>query len=197
MKYLMSLVNCFVVALFAFHAPTISANYGTSMEGDSTIVTYVHHLAADSAHARFAFGKSNPYDSAHLYPISGASNVILVADDKLDLDSVGTHLVTIRVWIGGAVADTSIGVWRHVDDALLLDTLRYQTDMLDAVAVFLGACDGCYMRMYPEGGTANKDSVVIIDPSMGADSLRGKVVWYHGTTPSVYDSSYYYYDEPW
>ena len=173
-----------------------AGNYGSSSERDSTIVTYVHHVAADSAHARFAFGETAPYDSAFLYPIAGASNKMLLADDKLNLDSVGTHFVPILVWIGGAVADTTIGVWMH-HDALLLDTLRYQTDLLDAVTVFLGACDGCYMRLYPEGGTANKDSVVIIDPSKGNDSLRGKIVWYHGTSPSVYDSSYFYYDEPW
>ena len=180
-----------------FRGVSLAGNYGSSMEGDSTVVTYVHHVAADSAHARFAFGEAAPYDSAHLYPISGSSNAVLVAGDKLDLDSVGTHLVTVRVWIGGAVADTSIGAWRHEDDALVLDTLRYQSDMLEMLTVFFGACDGCYVRMYPEGGAANKDSAVVIDPSMGADSLRGKVVWYHGTVPSVYDTSAFYYDEPW
>lgn len=72
-----------------------------------------------------------------------------------------------------------------------------QQSILSGLSKFFGACDGCYQRLYPEGGTENKDSVIIIDPSLGNDSLVGKVVFYHGTTPSVYDSSYFYIDEPW
>jgi hypothetical protein len=53
------------------------------------------------------------------------------------------------------------------------------------------------MREYPEGGLANKDSTIIIDPSLGADSLVGKVIYLHGTVDDVADSSYFYLDEPW
>lgn len=65
-----------------------------------------------------------------------------------------------------------------------------------ALISYMGACDSCYQRLYPEGGTSNKDSVVIIDPSLGADSLVAKIIFKHGTTPSVYDTSYFYI-APW
>ena len=68
---------------------------------------------------------------------------------------------------------------------------------LDGLVMYFGACDGCYQILYPRGGTQNKDSVIVIDPSLGNDSLVGKIVFYHGTTPAVYDSSYFYQDEPW
>jgi len=72
-----------------------------------------------------------------------------------------------------------------------------QQAVLNGLSKYFGACDGCYQILYPRSGTVNKDSVIIIDPSLGNDSLVGKIIFYHGTTPSVYDSSYYYIDEPW
>jgi hypothetical protein len=62
---------------------------------------------------------------------------------------------------------------------------------------YWGACDDCYYRLYPEGGFANKDSALIIDPSLGADSLVGKITYRHGTEDDVVDTSYFYVDEPW
>lgn len=67
---------------------------------------------------------------------------------------------------------------------------------LDALIRYFGACDNCYQRLFPLGGVANKDSVIIIDPSLGADSLIAKIRFFHGTTPSVYDSAYFYI-APW
>jgi hypothetical protein len=76
-------------------------------------------------------------------------------------------------------------------------------DVLDIV-YYLGACDGCYYRMYPEGGFANKDSAIVIDPSLGVDSLVWKIIYLHGTQDDVVDTtynyrdeSYFYLDEPW
>lgn len=201
------LVRCFVVAalsclflgilLFALQ-DVHGSGYGSSFEGDSTVVTYVHHVEVDSAHCRFAFGEAVPYDSAFLYPVAGVTNKMLIADDKLDLDSAGAHVVSIIVYDDDVVIDTTYGLWLHdVVTPVLIDTLRYLSDMSEALAAYFGTCDECYQILYPRDGTANKDSVIIVDPSRGADSLRGKIIWHHDNVAGVYDSSYFYFDEPW
>lgn len=139
------------------------------------------------------------------YPSEDGVTGRYIVTDEASGDSIAggalteTERATLTYWKGSATlnpgsytvegfifagSDTSIG--------------SYRVDVYPrALAMFFGACDGCYQRLYPEGGTANKDSAIIIDPSLGNDSLVGKVVFYHGTTPSVYDSAYFYYDEPW
>ena len=81
-------------------------------------------------------------------------------------------------------------------DSLLTLLVNVKGRTLDLV-YYWGACNGCYYRLFPEGGVTNKDSVIIIDPSLGADSLVGKIIYLHGTEPTVYDSAYFYRDEPW
>ena len=76
---------------------------------------------------------------------------------------------------------------------ILVEVKGYSLDL----AYYWGACDGCYYRLYPEGGLADKDSAIIIDPSQGADSLVGKVVYLHGTDVEIVDTVYFYRDEPW
>jgi len=89
------------------------------------------------------------------------------------------------------------------------DSVRFRMDAADSTVLasikamasnlvaFFGACDDCYYRLFPAGGAANKDSMIVIDPSQsGADTLLGKIVWKHGTVPAVYDSAYFY-RKPW
>lgn len=64
----------------------------------------------------------------------------------------------------------------------------YTVELEDASGTFWCACDSCYQRLFPESGTAWKDSSICINPTMGADSLRSKIIYYHGTNPSVYDT---------
>ena len=65
----------------------------------------------------------------------------------------------------------------------------YRVELEDASGAFWCACDSCYVRLFPESGGAPKDSAICINPTMGADSLRSKVIYYHGTNPSVYDTA--------
>lgn len=81
-------------------------------------------------------------------------------------------------------------------DSILSILGTVTADVLD-IAYYWGACDGCYYRLFPESGTPNKDSAIVIDPSRGADSLVGKVIYLHGTEDAVVDTSYFYRDEPW
>lgn len=173
-----------------------AGNYGMSTKGDSTIVTYTHHVNADSAHCAFRYGgkdlATNAYDSIFLYPVGGGVDGIhLIADDYLDLDSIGAHTVMITVFDGGAIIDTTFGVWVH--DVANQDL----NDMIYDIVAYWGACDSCYQIMWPRDGSSNKDSMWVIDPSRGDDSLVGMVRWHHSNVPSVYDSSYFYFDEPW
>ena len=81
-------------------------------------------------------------------------------------------------------------------DSLLSMLTNVKGRVLDLV-YYWGACDDCYYRLFPEGGSPNKDSAIIIDPSLGADSLVGKVIYLHGTDETVVDTAYFYRDEPW
>ncbi len=117
--------------------------------------------------------------------------------------TIGVGSYIVQGFIFG-VTDTSAGSYRldvypqAINDTLLIlqDSIESQDDVLNAITAYMGACDGCYQRLYPEGGISSKDSIVIIDPSLGNDSLVAKVVFKHGTTPSVYDTSYFYV-APW
>jgi len=93
---------------------------------------------------------------------------------------------------------TALGdsLYNERTDSLLTMLTTVKGDVLD-IAYYWGACDGCYYRLFPEGGLTNKDSAIIIDPSLGPDSLVGKIIYLHGTEPTVYDSAYFYRDEPW
>jgi hypothetical protein len=81
-------------------------------------------------------------------------------------------------------------------DSILSILGTVTADVLD-IAYYWGACDGCYYRLFPESGTPNKDSAIMIDPSRGADSLVGKIIYLHGTEDAVVDTAYFYRDEPW
>ncbi len=81
-------------------------------------------------------------------------------------------------------------------DSLVSLLIDVKGRVLDLV-YYWGACDDCYYRLFPEGGSANKDSAIIIDPSLGADSLVGKVLWLHGTAPTIVDTAFFYRDDPW
>jgi len=136
-------------------------------------------------------------DSTHAYDgwIAHQSTVDTLVDSLSSQDGWVAHQTTIdSLW------DSLLAVRGSL--LVVLDSLEnmeawiaQQTEVAGLIA-FLGACDECYQRLYPEGGQANKDSVVIIDPSLGADSLIAKIVFKHGTTPTVYDSSYFYL-APW
>ena len=102
------------------------------------------------------------------------------------------YIFTLKLWDGSDSASSWVFYWPILTTAIA----DIQAE-LDGLVMYFGACDGCYQILYPRSGTANKDSVIIIDPSLGNDSLVGKIVFYHGTTPSVYDSSYFFKDEPW
>jgi len=194
-----------VIAFMSLKVGYVTAgNYGSSVEGDSTVVAYTHHTEADSAHCAFIYGgkdaETNAYDSSFLYPVGGGTDGLhLIADNYLDLDSAGMHVVRIITFNGGAVIDTTYGGWFHdVVSPTLLDTLRTHTVILQTFEAYWGTCDGCYTILYPRDGSANKDSAIVIDPSQtGSDTLRGKTVWFHNNVPGVYDSSYYYFSWPW
>lgn len=173
-----------------------NANSGMSVEGDSAFVTYVHNIGADSAQAHFAFGTAAPYLTMSLLPIAGVTNVMLISDEVMDLDSIGGHHVLIEVYDDDVIIDSMIGVWYHENYATLYDTLTDIHGDLYILMAYLGACDDCYMVLYPADGTANKDSTVMFDPSLGADSAVGKVVWNHNNAADVYDTAYFYYN-PW
>lgn len=104
-------------------SPLFANNFGQSTEGDSTIVTYTHQFALDSAWITFAFGYSNPYDSVKASPITGSGTHKQLKSTYLNLDSIGTHYVMVKAFIGGAIVDTVVGVWLHEDYARGLDSL--------------------------------------------------------------------------
>ena len=134
---------------------------------------------ADGSHWDSTAGAARAYCARYDTTITGLSN-----------DTA--YLVTLRMWDGSDSASTWIFYWPILTTAIA----DIQAE-LDGLVMYFGACDGCYQILYPRSGTANKDSVIVIDPSLGNDSLVGKIVFYHGTTQSVYDSTYYYIDEPW
>lgn len=107
------------------------------------------------------------------------------------------YLVTLRMWDGSDSASSWVFYWPVLATTTIShDEWVAQQAILSGLSKYFGACDGCYQRLYPEGGTQNKDSVIVIDPSLGNDSLVGKIIFYHGTVPAVYDSSYFYI-APW
>jgi len=169
----------------------VAGNYGMSTEGDSTIVTYTHHVAADSAHCAFRFGGDNlevaAYDSVFLFPVGGGVDGIhLIADGKLDLDSIGMHNVMITVFDGGDIIDTTFGGWYH--DGYSATTNAYAANLVG----FFGACEGCIQRMFPFDGSPNKDSMWVYDPALGADSVIGRLIWNHSNSADVYDTATFY-----
>lgn len=96
------------------------------------------------------------------------------------------------------IHDSLMWAVRIVIDSLFdasIDTVMHVAD-LDNLIYFWGACDSCYYRLFPEEGQANKDSSIVINPKLGADSLVGKIIFKHGTVPSVYDTAYFY-RAPW
>ena len=148
-----------------------------------------------------------------LTPIfSGADSNILGAEIGDNLDSIGTHVVKIVYYEPQNNGDSSFtsGIWYHGADeadfkygggddsvqAYLAPGDSTRLHEIYNIVYFWGACDSCYQRMYPEGGTANKDSVIIIDPSQGADSLVAKIEYIHGVTASVVDTAYFFL-APW
>lgn len=102
----------------------------------------------------------------------------------------------------GSLTDTELraaigdSLYNERMDSLLTVLVEVKGYSLD-LAYYWGACDGCYYRLFPEGGLADKDSAIIIDPSQGADSLVGKVVYLHGTDVQIVDTVYFYRNEPW
>ena len=188
------IIGMALIALWPVAMP-YAGNYGSSSESDSTIVTYTHHVVADSAHCAFRFGGANletdAYDSAFLYPVGGGVDGLhLIADALLDLDSTGMHTVMITVFDGGVVIDTSFGGWFH--DA---SNQGISVEVGNLVG-FFGACDGCYQRMFPFDGSANKDSMWVIDQSLGNDSVIGRLIWDHSNVADVYDTARFYNTGP-
>lgn len=60
---------------------------------------------------------------------------------------------------------------------------------------FFGACDSCYMRYFPDDGSPNKDSVMVIDRSReGADTILAvlKINHKQSASDNIMDTSYYY-----
>lgn len=113
-------------------------------------------------------------------------------EDQFKADVSGLSTLAdndIRVALG----DT---LYNSRTDSILAVLATVAADVLD-IAYYWGACDGCYYRLYPESGTSNKDSAIIIDPSLGVDSMVAKVVYLHGTDVQVVDTVYFYRDEPW
>lgn len=185
-----------IIAIISMRpALTHAGNYGSSTENDSTVITYTHHISADSAHCAFRFGgvnlETDAYDSVFLYPVDGGVDGIhFIADALLDLDSIGFHNVMITVFDGGAIIDTTYGGWMH--DA---NNQNISVEVSDLVG-FFGACDGCYQRMFPFDGSSNKDSMWVIDQSLGVDSVIGRLIWGHSNVPSIYDTAKFYNTGP-
>ena len=180
------------ILLYDMNVERVTAgNYGASTEGDSTIETNTHHVVDDSAHCAFRFGGKNletdAYDSAFLYPVGGGVDGLhLIADALLDLDSIGYHSVMITVFDGGAIIDTTYGGWCHDENNIMLG---------DLVGYF-GACEGCYQRMFPFDGSPNKDSMWVIDATLGNDSVIGRLLWHHVNVADVYDTATFHNTGP-
>ena len=152
------------------------------LAGQSFGATYVKftYPSGDGTSGRFIIANEASGDSVAGGSLSETDRGAMTYWTGSATVSPGSYIVQGFIFEG---TDTSAGSYR-------LDVYP------EAIAVFMGACDSCYQRLYPEGGTSNKDSIIIIDPSLGNDSLVAKVVFKHGTTPSVYDTSYFYI-APW
>jgi len=123
--------------------------------------------------------------------------------DNLDSDTTSGMGAWFAGWFNADYWLTAVGfsTFDHTSDRVtLVDSsagdISIAANRVTDLAYFFGACDECYYRLYPEGGLANKDSAIMIDPSLGADSLVGKIIFIHGTVEAVYDTAYFY-RAPW
>lgn len=135
-------------------------------------------------------GGSSPWSEAEVDSILNAMADANKENFKADVSGLSTLTDTE---LRAALGDSLYSERMNSLETLLIEVKGYSLDL----AYYWGACDGCYYRLYPEGGSPNKDSAIIIDPSLGADSLVGKVIYLHGTDEIVVDTAYFYRDEPW
>jgi len=126
--------------------------------------------------------------AANLDSLEGAIKDVNKANFKANVSGLATD-ANIRTALGDSLYSERM-------DSVVNLLINVKGRVLDLV-YYWGACDDCYYRLYPEGGLADKDSAIIIDPSLGADSLVGKVIYNHGTDIEVVDSAYFYRDDPW
>lgn len=125
-------------------------------------------------------------------PASGSSQILIETDGYVAADAAQ---------VGGSVAAADslrsmlTGTLRTLS---VRNTADFKADVTGVAALqyLFGACDSCYQRLYPEDGSANKDSVIVINPSLGADSLVAKVWFKHSNVAAVYDTSFLFL-APW
>ena len=169
--------------------------FGTSIEGDSTIVTVTLNNARDSAWVRFAYGGAAFYDSVKASPIAGTNNTNLKST-KLNLDSVGSHYVEILTFTSDAVADTVVGTWYHAAQTpnvnlasvtsgidISFDSVFYRTFVVqnssgDAVKFISSGSNGRGLYVvgnatgdaaYFLGGSTSGDGIELVGQGTGVD----------------------------
>lgn len=156
-------------------------------------------ISGDSTNAAIADGNKANFkaDVSGLSTLTSSDNIGINADDVSGdfavADFEGAYYSEIGDTVRAAIHDSLYQV--RVDS--IINILGVVSDDVLDIAYYWGACDGCYYRLFPEGGTPNKDSAIMIDPSKGVDSLVGKIIYLHGTEDDVVDSAYFYRDEPW
>ena len=187
------LVQTLFLVLF-FAASVQAGNYfgvfGTSTEPDDTCRLYFSTFDTLGHSAEPSSGNGDS-----VYVLRFVQNTLV---DSTVATKFRSYLwgITAKAYDGSSIGQYTVlfywktnGKWYNVEG-------YYTVEAENAIGLYWGACDGCYQRMYPEDGSPNKDSVIMIDPSMGADSLVAKFEYRHNNTPSVVDSGYFY-KRPW
>lgn len=194
--------GCMLACLSGVNAGrTIIITDYEAYQGDSGVVTVSPALVLAATENQLFVITSADHAEGDTNVVQGATDTDLdsvlqaIADankENFKADVSGLSTLTdneLRTALGDSLYNARM-------DSLLTVLVEVKGYSLD-LAYYWGACDGCYYRLYPEGGLADKDSAIIIDPSQGADSLVGKVVYLHGTDVEIVDTVYFYRDEPW
>ena len=166
------------------------------------VLTYADDASAATYSAR---STTYPFSDISIDTIKTYTDTTYVFADVIgDIDGAGGHFelaIEVKLFCDGLPTSTRMTV-QIVSDSLenfldaSMDSSSNAAILSSGLVMYFGACDGCYQILFPTGGTANKDSIYIIDPSLGNDSLVGKIEFLHGTVPTVYDSSYYDINPP-
>jgi len=178
----------------------------SGFDADTTLLTFLRYIRNNqSDYKATGFSTHGASDVATLW--GDTLNQLLVTIDSViaatGFDPDSTLLAFLR-YVRNNQADykaTGFSTFDHTsDNVTLVDSsagdISIAANRVIDFTYFWGACDECYFRAYPEGGQANKDSLIIIDPSLGADSLVAKIIYKHGTVSAVCDTAYFY-KSPW
>lgn len=108
-----------------------AGNYGMSLEGESVRPSFNHTIKCDSAVAYFGYpDTTNFYDTLKLLPVFNTDSTALMANQNLDLDSIGSHVVKLNYYEheAASISGTVIGQWIHDYSSYRID-LKIDTSM--------------------------------------------------------------------